>query len=124
MGCTSGRSEVAKTKRLLIVEDEERLRRSVSRYLESHGIEVTQAGSLEEARSYLDAGAFDAVVLDVGLPDGDGLALLPLAGVQRAVVVTANPEPKRFRDCGVRHHLAKPLDLRELHWTVEALQPA
>jgi CheY-like chemotaxis protein len=106
--------------RLLIVEDEVGLRRSLARYFALCGLEVTEAGSVGEAHEHLDAGVFDVVVLDVGLPDGDGLTLLPRTDARRSVVVTADPDPDRFRGVGVIRHLAKPLDLRELRTAVEA----
>jgi DNA-binding response OmpR family regulator len=96
---------------VLIVEDETLLRRALATYLERRGAVVAQAGSLAEARAALAARAFDALVLDVGLPDGDGLALLGHASVERALVVSAVPDPARYAELGVRHHLPKPLDL-------------
>lgn len=100
--------------RVLIVEDEATLRRTLAAYLAGRGIAVVEAGSLAEARDALRARVFDALVLDVGLPDGDGLDLLELAGAWRALVVSAAPDPARFERRGVRHHLPKPLDLRRV----------
>jgi DNA-binding response OmpR family regulator len=97
--------------RVLIVEDEATLRRSLAVYLEARGLAVAQAGSLAEARAALTVRAFDALVVDVGLPDGDGLELLEAAGARRALVVSAAPDPARYARHGVLHHLAKPLDL-------------
>ena len=100
-------------RRVLIVEDEIGLRCRLARYLEGRGLAVSQAGSLAEAETLLDREEFDAVVLDVGLPDGDGLTLLTRSPAERSLVITANPDPERFERCGVVHHLAKPLDLPE-----------
>ena len=99
---------------VLIVEDEALLRRSLASYLERRGAVVAQAGSLAEARAELAARPFDALILDVGLPDGDGLALLALASVDRALVVSAVPDPARYAEHGVRHHVPKPLDLERV----------
>jgi len=96
----------------------------MSRYLERCGLEVTEAGSVGEAHRHLDAGDFDAVVIDVGLPDGDGLTLLARTDAVHSVVVTANPDPVRFEGCGVVRYLAKPLDLCELRSAVEAASRA
>ena len=92
----------------------------MSRYFERCGLQVTEAGSVGEAHRHLDAGDFDAVVIDVGLPDGDGLTLLARTDVLRSIVVTANPDPVRFEGCGVIRYLAKPLDLCELRSAIEA----
>lgn len=100
--------------RVLIVEDEATLRRSLAVYLAGRGVAVAEAGSLAEARAALACGCFDALILDVGLPDGDGLELLAAAGVRRALVVSAVPDPARYARHGVVHHLAKPLDLQRV----------
>jgi two-component system nitrogen regulation response regulator GlnG len=97
--------------RVLIVDDEPTLRACLARYLEGCGASVAQAGSLAEARALLAARGFDALIVDVGLPDGDGLDLLDAAGSRRALVISAQPEPARYERRGVLHHLSKPLDL-------------
>lgn len=107
-------------RRLLIVEDEAGLRRSMARYFEGCGLQVTEASSLHEAHRRLDGANFDAVVLDVDLPDGDGLTLLARTDARRSVVVTANPDPTRLEGYGVIRYLAKPLDLQQLRSAIEA----
>jgi DNA-binding response OmpR family regulator len=106
---------------LLLTEDETLMRETLARYFEGRGFQVTGAASLAESREVLDRDRFDVVVLDVGLPDGDGLSLLDRVPPERAVVITANPDPERMRRWAVRHHLAKPLDLEVLARAVEAL---
>ena len=108
-------------RRVLIVEDEIGLRRSLARYLEDRGLEVTQAGCISEAEGLLDQIAFDAVVLDVGLPDGDGLTLLARLPAERSLVISVEADPERLERCGVLHFLAKPLDLRVFASEVRAL---
>jgi DNA-binding response OmpR family regulator len=98
-------------RQVLVVEDEPRLRSCLSGYLKRHGWRVTEAGSLAEANALLLARVFDAAVLDVGLPDGDGLELLARTGPQRSLVVSARPDTRRYASRGVVHHLPKPLDL-------------
>lgn len=112
---------VYEERRVLIVEDEERLRCYLAMSLEGDGVLVEQAGSLAEARVLLARLRFDAVVLDVGLPDGDGLTLLERSPADRALVITANPDPARFAKVGVLHHLTKPLDLPEFVREVHSL---
>jgi DNA-binding response OmpR family regulator len=101
-------------RKVLIVDDERTLRESLARFLEGRGVAVAQAGSLAEARRLLSGRAFDALIVDVGLPDGDGLDLLETAGPRRALVISALPEPARYARRGVLHHLPKPLDLRSV----------
>jgi two-component system KDP operon response regulator KdpE len=68
-------------KRVLLVEDEEINRALVRTILrrspeaELRSLELVEAASLAEARSHLTGAPFDAVLVDVGLPDGSGLSL-------------------------------------------------
>ena len=69
-------------KRLLLVEDDARFREAftgaVGRTLALEGLDVAfvEAGSLAEARARLREGGLDAALIDVTLPDGDGLDLV------------------------------------------------
>lgn len=60
---------------VLVVDDESRIREVVQYALEREGFRVHGAGDLREARLAMTQRAFDVIVLDVTLPDGDGLAL-------------------------------------------------
>jgi DNA-binding NtrC family response regulator len=62
--------------RVLLVEDEELWRLSTSAVLENAGYEVASAASAADARSTFASFNPDAVVLDINLPDGDGVELL------------------------------------------------
>ena len=75
--------------RILVVEDEEKLRRVVELQLQSSGYEVDQAGSAEEALKLADRA--DLILTDLRLPGMDGLELLSLLRRQDSqlpVVVT------------------------------------
>jgi DNA-binding response OmpR family regulator len=61
---------------ILVVDDEENLRRTLALILQREGYSVTTAASVGEARECLKAGAIDLVFLDVKLPDASGLTLL------------------------------------------------
>src|SRR5258706_1433859 len=60
---------------LLVVDDDQRIRDLLSRYLADHGYRVTTASSAAEARSRLEGMAFDLLVLDVMMPGENGLDL-------------------------------------------------
>lgn len=62
--------------RILIVEDEALIARSCSTYLARSGHETVVAPTLSAAREVLRGGHIDVMVLDVVLPDGNGLELL------------------------------------------------
>jgi len=61
---------------ILLLEDETLLRKRLAAYLEKQGAEVIAVGSIAEARNAAAELPFDFALLDVGLPDGDGLDLL------------------------------------------------
>jgi DNA-binding response OmpR family regulator len=112
--------------RILIVEDEMVLRKHLARAFAREGYEVATAGSCAEALDQLGRGRFEALLLDVTLPDGDGLDMLGDLGApqpQRIVVMTAYSTPAkdlRARQLNVCHVLRKPVDLLQL---VGALAP-
>lgn len=116
--------------RLLLIDDDARLASMVGDYLRHAGFEVETAGSLAAARERLGAETFDTLVLDLMLPDGDGLDLcreirsdartrhLPL------LMLTARGEPMDRivgLELGADDYLPKPFEPRELLARVKAL---
>src|SRR5690606_25881103 len=65
-----------KMKNLLIVEDDPAQRRAIVTLIGNGDVKCLEAGTIAEALSLLEAGPVDCIVLDIGLPDGDGLALM------------------------------------------------
>ena len=63
--------------KILIVDDEEDLRGIIKDLFEMEGYEVSEAADAASLRRQLDGAPPDIVLLDLKLPDGDGLALLP-----------------------------------------------
>lgn len=100
-------------RRMLIVEDERSLRRSLAQFFERRGYEVSQAGSISEAEGNLEGGGFEVALVDVCLPDGSGLDLLARIGAERSIAMTAFPNFAHFAASGVIHHMEKPLDLHQ-----------
>jgi two-component system, NtrC family, nitrogen regulation response regulator NtrX len=74
-------------KRILIVDDEENIGRSLRLILEREGYAVAVCRSIREFRAHPDAARADAFLLDVKLPDGNGIELL------RSVRQNGNPAP-------------------------------
>lgn len=70
------KKNIFKDMKLLIIEDDELLRRSLYDSLLDKGCEVLAADSLVDARSLLKSETFDVMISDMRLPDGDGLELL------------------------------------------------
>jgi two-component system, OmpR family, KDP operon response regulator KdpE len=109
---------------VLLVEDDPELRRTLRDALQVEGYAVSTAATLHEARSLLKAGlaegGLDLVLLDLGLPDGEGESLLGLLRDQRktaVIVISARhtDDPKiRLLDAGADDYLVKPFSVKEL----------
>ncbi|MEM1023940.1 MAG: sigma-54 dependent transcriptional regulator [Myxococcota bacterium] len=127
--------------RVLIVDDERAIRSALRTALGMEGIEVEEAGNLDEARRRLSEGGQDVVLLDLRLPDGDGLSLFDPPGVDAPVVVMSGhgtmDDVVRALRRGARDYLEKPVgpdrvvvtlrnavELSRLHRENEALQEA
>ncbi|MCW5640303.1 MAG: response regulator [Rubrivivax sp.] len=112
--------------RILIVEDEVEIRRFVRIALQSDGHEVFEAAGLQ--RGLIEAGTRrpDAVVLDLGLPDGDGIDLIrELRGWSAAPVIVLSArggEADKIAalDAGADDYLVKPFGAGELLARVRA----
>ena len=105
-------------------------RRWSSDYLRNSGFEVEVAGSLAAGRERLASDSFDALVLDLMLPDGDGLDLCrelrasPRTRHLPLLMLTARGEPlDRIvgLELGADDYLPKPFEPRELLARVKAL---
>ncbi|HVL66738.1 MAG TPA: PAS domain S-box protein [Vicinamibacterales bacterium] len=117
--------------RVLAVDDEADARELVERVLSAAGATVTSGRTAAEAIAACDAGAFDILISDVGMPGEDGYAMLrrlrTLANVNRdilAIALTAYARPEdreRALQSGYQMHLAKPLEPAELLTAVHAL---
>ena len=106
---------------VLIVEDERTLARELGIFLYQQGFTCTVARTAREARTQLADNPFDFVLLDLGLPDGDGLSLLAEAKQQEqkaaVVILTARGAVEdriRGLELGADDYLAKPFSLPEL----------
>ena len=114
--------------RILIVEDEEGLRRYVRAALEDNGFSIDEAACLDDATGHVESVPYDAVVLDLGLPDGDGLTLIQTIRRARGglpvLVLTARDSVKdrvRGLDTGADDYLVKPFAMEELVARIRAL---
>jgi DNA-binding response OmpR family regulator len=105
---------------VLLVEDEPDLRDAVVNFLRLDGIDVVSVGSLHEALTSLKQQQFDVIILDLGLPDGDGLDLLQQHKnfKETGVIITSARVAQEQRSngirCGADAYFVKPFDLEEL----------
>jgi DNA-binding response OmpR family regulator len=113
---------------VLVVEDDRELRELVRRYLERAGYAVHTTGSGAEALRLLDRGDIALMVLDLGLPDVDGVEVLAAArGGGRAVpvvVLTARSQVEDRIDGlrrGADDYVTKPFSPTELVLRVQAV---
>jgi two-component system, OmpR family, phosphate regulon response regulator OmpR len=118
------------TPRLLLIDDDSRLTGMVGDYLRKNGYDVDAAGSLAAGRERLKTQHYDALLLDLMLPDGDGLDLtrelrsLPRTQRLPLLMLTARGEPlDRIvgLEIGADDYLPKPFEPRELLARVKAL---
>ena len=116
--------------RILLIDDDLRLTGMVAEYLGAAGLEVTSAPTLTAGRQRLEHDQFDALVLDLMLPDGDGLDLCrqlraaPRTRKLPLLMLTARGEPMDRvvgLELGADDYLAKPFEPRELLARVKAL---
>ena len=115
--------------RLLVVDDEERLRQTFARALTGRGYAVTEAASHADAMRVLGGGAFDLLLLDINLPDATGwdvLRDLRSAGRSLPTIVFSAVPPRttlirEFRPDGVLH---KPFPIDALFRLVERVLAA
>jgi DNA-binding NtrC family response regulator len=110
----------------LLVDDETSFRTLIGRELERAGFSIDGAGNLEEARKALAARGYDLVLLDVRMPDGSGLELLPEIKEQwpstEVVMLTAFgtvEEAIRAMKHGAYDFLTKPCKLAELEAVID-----
>ncbi|KAF1069285.1 MULTISPECIES: response regulator transcription factor [unclassified Variovorax] len=114
--------------RILLVEDEAELAQALAAALRQNQAVVDVAGSLREAQDAVLAGQHEVIVLDRGLPDGDGLSLIEFLranGIAAAVLVLTAMADISERvlslDGGADDYLAKPFSMDELMARVRAL---
>lgn len=115
------------TIRVLLVDDDAGLRDYVGRYLTHAGMIVATAEDGPEALGRLARGTYDAILLDVGLPDEDGFTLLPrvraLTPAPIVMLTARTDESDRVRglDAGADDYVAKPFSPRELSARIRAI---
>jgi DNA-binding response OmpR family regulator len=114
--------------RLLVVEDNEELARLLAQRLQASGYATDLLATADEARAAVMTTRYTAVVLDLGLPDGDGLSILREIRQRKdpiPVLVLTARGGLRDRVCGLRSgaddYVVKPFAFDELIARLEAL---
>lgn len=108
------------TGRILLIDDDARLADMIREYLQEFGYQVTVAGTGADGLNTLKTKRFDALILDLMLPDKDGLEVfrdIPVKHALPVIMLTAKGDPlDRILglELGADDYLPKPFEPREL----------
>lgn len=112
--------------RILILDDEEALRSIIAQRLGRRGYEVLEAGTAQEGMALVQENLFEAVLLDIRLPDGDGLQLLSEIKKHQpdlqVIMLTGHGTLESAIEAmkvGAFDYLTKPCNLTELEITLQ-----
>ncbi len=117
---TPAPADVARSLRVLLVEDHDDTRAVLERLLKRWGHQVTPAASVATARAAIEQGTFDLLLSDVGLPDGTGYDLGPLWQEKSSAPAIAmsgygmEADVARTRAAGFVEHIVKPVSAERL----------
>ena len=116
--------------KILFVEDDSNIRSVVSTLLETEGYQVIWAGTCQLAQGLFTSHQPDVVILDLGLPDMDGMHFLEFVrrdSLTPIIVLSARSNDRdkvNALDAGANDYLPKPFDVRELLARVRVLTRA
>ena len=108
--------------RILLIEDEEIIRRSLRRLLERQQHQVSDSASVEDAESRWNLDGFDLIIADLRLPGRPGTDVLQLAPEVPSIIMTSYASVRSAVEAmkqGAVDYVAKPFDNDELLLTVE-----
>ena len=113
--------------KVLLVDDEERFRTTLGKMLTAHGLEVTALGSGREALEELRKKAYDVIVLDVRMPDMDGIAALEaikkIDPLLEVIILTGHASmdaANKIMWLGAYDYLLKPCPVEDLIDKIES----
>lgn len=115
------------TPHILVVDDDERIRTLLARYLRENGFLATAVDSAAQADDLMTTISFDALVIDIMMPGEDGLSMterLRTASDIPIMLLTARGAPEdriQGLEKGASDYLAKPFEPRELVLRLEGL---
>jgi CheY-like chemotaxis protein len=113
--------------KILLVDDHADTQRVLASLLRRFGYEVSVAGSVKEALDIFSSQSIDAILSDIGLPDGNGYDIISEAKRIRAVKGVAltgygmSEDVRRSTEAGFDFHLTKPVDVAELRSVLHKL---
>ena len=117
--------KTSKPLRILLVEDHKDTRRTLSRLLTHFGHDVVTADNVEGAMARMASNNIDAVLCDIGLPDGSGYEVATQAranGGIKTIALTGfgtEQDVQRSKEAGFDFHLVKPINFQELQTVLD-----
>jgi PAS domain S-box-containing protein len=117
--------KTSKPLRILLVEDHKDTRRTLSRLLTHFGHNVVTADNVEGAMAIMASNNIDAVLCDIGLPDGSGYEVAAKAranGGIKTIALTGfgtEQDVQRSKEAGFDFHLVKPINFQELQTVLD-----
>ena len=122
-------NKIAFAKRILIIDDEADICLLLSGLLRRLGYQPTCAHFIEEGRQCLNSQQFDAVFLDLNLPDGLGFDLLPFIkedqNEAKIIMISAfdgQAERRRATEQGADYFIGKPFTRRSVETALQTIQ--
>jgi len=114
--------------KILVIEDETNLRETIVSFLEEEGYCCEQANNKMQGSEKLNLYEYDCILVDVGLPDGNGLSLIkeikevhPGTGIIIISAKNSLDDKIKGLDLGSDDYLAKPFHLSELNSRIKSL---
>ncbi|MBG37899.1 MAG: DNA-binding response regulator [Flavobacteriales bacterium] len=114
--------------KILLIEDQQSLANDVSKYLTENNYSCQHAPTIKKARNFLQKNSYNTVLLDLGLPDGDGLSLIrlikekdPSCGVIIISAKDALDKKVEGLELGADDYLTKPFFMPELNARIKSL---
>src|SRR5215213_3979641 len=107
---------------VLVIEDETNLAMGIKTFLEKDGFICTVSNSMKKAKATMLINEYDCILLDIGLPDGNGLEILKLLKDKKAdcgiIIISAKDsldDKLKGLDLGSDDYITKPFHLSELN---------
>ena len=122
-------------KHILVIDDDESMRKSLSRILERHGYDVSTAMDGREGLKKFEGGGIDLILTDIFMPDSDGLDVLLRLKKEKSNVkiISMSGGSKTLgqsdvflnlaKDFGSHHAIKKPFSNDELLSVIKSLLP-
>jgi PAS domain S-box-containing protein len=113
--------------RILVVEDHQDTRHTLSRLLTHFGHEVTTANNVHSAMQIVNSDTINVLLCDIGLPDGSGFDVVSQTRAKRPIKAIAltgfgtENDLRRSKEAGFDFHLVKPVNFHELQTILDTL---